>query len=158
MIFFIGAVIVIVDGKKVLSRNEFIWEYLKFIRQYDLKPEQAPVLAGGGCLLLGIRQYTSDIDMDVPLEVYTAWKKSKKFKVKNYYDPDMEMLEMNHVVDVQCGNPDIPVIVVDGVGMWAPEEILKFKRSLNRPKDQDDIRGLEEVIRKQKKGTWRPPH
>lgn len=147
----------IVEGKKVLSRNEFIWEYLKFIRKYNLKPEQAPVLAGGGCLLLGIRKHTSDIDMDVPPNIYDEWKKSKRFVVKNYYNPDMEMMEMSEWVDVQRGDPSIPVIVVDGVGMWSPEEILKFKKSLNRPKDQDDIKGLEDVVRKRQKGTWRSP-
>ena len=147
----------IVDGKKVLSRDEFIWEYLKFIHKFGLKPEQAPVLAGGGCLLLGIRKHTSDIDMDVPGDVYDKWKKSGQFKVKQYYDPGMEMMEMTNLIDVQRGNPNIAVTVIDGVGMWTPEEILKFKRTLNRPKDQDDIRGLEEVIRKQKKGTWRKP-
>ena len=146
-----------VDGVKVLSRDEFIWEYLKFIHKYKLKPEEAPVLAGGGCLLLGIRKHTSDIDMDVPPEVYDKWKKSKQFKVKQYYNPDMEMIEMSPLVDVNRGNPNIAVVIVDGVGMWSPEEILKFKRSLNRPKDQDDIRGLEEVIRKQKLGVWRTP-
>lgn len=147
----------IVEGRQVLTRTEFVWEYLKFIRQHKLKPESAPVLAGGGCLMLGLRQHTSDIDMDVPPKLYDQWKVSGRYKIKNYYNPDMEMIEMTSLIDVNRGDSKIQVMVLDGVGMWTPEEILKFKRSLNRPKDQADIKALEELIQKRKKGTWVKP-
>lgn len=137
--------------------RKFKNEYRKVLAQLGLKPQQAVVSAGGGLMMYGLREETSDIDMDIPADLYQALKASGKFEVKELkvphymratlpWEPCGELIVLNKYVDVHSMPEGVPVQVRKGVGVYTPDALLLQKKALNRDKDQRDIFLLENLI------------
>lgn len=134
-----------------MNRSRFIKEYLSFIKAIDVNAEQAVVGAGGSLLLFGLRTATQDIDVAVLDDLFDTLKKKYKTKTIEVNDEKVEIVIFNSVVDIHRLDPTIKTMMMDGVCTYTPEEVLKQKKKLNRPKDQPDIKNLEAYLEKQKK-------
>lgn len=141
-------------------------EYNKVLAQLGLKPQQALVSAGGALMLYGLRQETSDIDLDIPEPLYNALKECGAFEVKKLtvsermratlpWRPCDELIVLNEYVDVHPMPEGVPFQVRKGVGIYTPEAVLLQKQSLNRDKDQNDIFLLETLITRLQMGRMK---
>ena len=131
-----------------MNRKELIQNYREFLRDFKLGASQAVVGAGGALCILGLREQTSDIDVDVPLEVFNRLLK-KGLPTHEYTTPGQKpvlAIEAAEFVDVHERTNRDPVVFTDGVCHYTPEVILAFKQRLNREKDQEDIRKLKEYL------------
>lgn len=134
-----------------MNKKEFIETYKDFLDKEKLEPEEAVVGAGGTCLLLGLRKDTVDMDMAVSEEVFNRLLKSKHYKTHTFdggpVRGEVLVIEWSNVVDIHSSDMTTPTTMIDGVCSWTPEYTLEFKKDLNRPKDQEDIRKLKEYIK-----------
>lgn len=134
-----------------MTKPEFIRVYKDFLRKTQLQPQNAIVGAGGTCLLLGLRRDTADMDMAVSQEHFDQFLKSGKFHTHTFDGGErgeVLVIEWSDVIDVHAGGMDVPTMMIDGVCSWTPEYTLEFKKALNRPKDQEDIKALEKYIKR----------
>lgn len=62
------------------------------------------------------------------------------------------VLEYNEYVDLHIFGFSNPMYeIVEGVGCYSPEIVLAHKLKLNREKDQDDIKGLKDLLHERNK-------
>lgn len=131
-----------------MNRKELIQKYREFLRDFKLGASQVVVGAGGALCVLGLREETSDIDVDVPLEVFNRLLKlglpTHEFVIPG--QKPVQVIEATEVVDVHVRTNKDPVVLTDGVCHYTPEVLLAFKQKLNREKDQEDIRKLKKYL------------
>jgi len=98
-------------------------------------------------LFHGLRETTDDMDTAISNELFAKMLNTKKYKL--HYFGDVEVLEYNNYIDLHrlLFKPD--TIIIEGVCCYSAKELLKQKQSLNRPKDQNDIKLLKELIKKE---------
>ena len=131
-----------------MDKKELTQRYRAFLRDFKLGASQAVVGAGGALCVLGLREETSDIDVDVPLEVFNRLLKlglpTHEFVIPG--QKPVQVIEATGVVDVHVRTNKDPVVLTDGVCHYTPEVLLAFKQKLNREKDQEDIRKLKKYL------------
>lgn len=136
-----------------MRRGEFIGVYKNFIRKTGMDPKDCIVGAGGACLMFGVRQETFDMDMSIPEEDFKKFLNSGKYPVHIFDEGgphEVTVVEWSNVIDLHATVGQPPTIMIDGVCCWTPEYTLEFKKKMNRPKDQADIKGLESYIKRHK--------
>lgn len=126
---------------------EYKKEYHKARNELKLTINEFIVSAGGTLLLLGLREETNDVDADVDSDVFAKLIKSHKTKT---LENGTIVIVFNNKVDIHESKPGIEYTVFDGVGSYTAEQVLKQKKKLNRPKDQADIKKLEDYLSKNK--------
>ena len=129
----------------MLNKHELKKAYFHGCNTTGVDPLVAVVNAGGVCVLLGLREHTNAVDVDVPSEVF---HRLKKMGYPSHYLGDTLVLEVTEHMDVHEMVEEKRVVVIDGVTCYHPEEVLKFKLKLNREKDQRDIMALQSFISK----------
>ena len=129
-----------------MKKEEFIGRYLQFINETGLKVGDCPVGSGGTMVLLGLREETSDIDLEIPREIFEEYKETGLYE-KTYFG-DVEVLKYDEYIDLHELKEVSGNILIDGVCSWSPEKVLLFKQSLNREKDQKDILKLRKYLGK----------
>lgn len=134
-----------------MDKKEFFKQYNLFLKDFRLKPEQVIVGSGATLMLFGLRDEIGDIDVAVPIDVFNTIK-------KHYPETTVEMQETTGIrkfriiKDIQ-GCIDVHIleqqkwIVKEGVGSYTLEEVLKQKKLMNRPKDQIDIKNIENYMK-----------
>ncbi len=131
-----------------MDKKELTQRYRAFLRDFKLGASQVVVGAGGALCVLGLREETSDLDVDVPLEVFNRLLK-KGLPTHEFVTPGQKpvlVIEAAEFVDVLERTNKDPVVFTDGVCHYTPEVLLAFKQRLNREKDQEDIRKLKEYL------------
>lgn len=135
-----------------LDRNSVIRRYKQLCVELDLSPKQVVLGAGAALVMLGLRKYTNDLDVDVPREVFEKHKSRKGSKpgILN------ELVEWDGSVDIhpviKCKNN---VVEIEGVSIYHPSILLGQKEALishplrnvgKLPQDRKDINLLKECI------------
>lgn len=131
-----------------MRKQELIKQYSEFLTEHSLTPDQAVVGAGGALCLLDMRAETSDIDLDVPEDIFQRFL-DMGFPTHIYRAtgrPDYLVIEVTPSIDVHQKEVTDQVMSTDGVTHYTPEAVLVFKQSLNREKDQEDIRRLKAFL------------
>ena len=131
-----------------MDKKELTQRYRAFLRDFKLGAGRVVVGAGGALCVLGLREETSDIDVDVPLEVFN-WLLKLGLPTHEFVNPGqkpVQVIEATDVVDVHVRTNKDPVVLTDGVCHYTPEVLLAFKQKLNREKDQEDIRKLKKHL------------
>jgi hypothetical protein len=128
-----------------MKRNELIEVYNDFLREWNLPANAVIVGAGGALTILGLREETNDLDVDVPVSIYNRFR-ILGFPERHYTDPvAVDLIEVTDRVDLHIYH-GIETMEIDGVWIYTPREILKQKKRLNREKDQEDIIRLMEYL------------
>lgn len=131
-----------------MNKQELINQYGEFLATYNLTPDQAVVGAGGALCLLGLRDETRDIDIDIPEDIFQRFLDmglpTHVFETPGR--PGVVAIEVTPSIDVHLLVNTDPVVFTDGVAHYAPEAVLSFKQDLNREKDQEDIRRLKAFL------------
>lgn len=131
-----------------MNKEQILIEYNKFLDRFKLKPEEFILGAGGALLFHGLRETTDDMDTAISNGLFDELLSTKKYKL--HYFGETEILAYNKHIDLHrlLFKPD--TVIIDGVCCYSLEELLRQKQSLNRPKDQEDIRKLKILISKKK--------
>lgn len=115
-------------------------EYIKGLEEMGLPKEEYIILSGGSLLLRGIREKTEDYDFCITKKLAEEINLYDSPKDDNGFYTPFENCQMMDDFD------GTPFDIVDGYQCESLESILAFKRRVNRPKDQDDIRNIEKYL------------
>ena len=127
----------------MLNKEQFKQAYAKGCQVMGVDPLIVVVGAGGVCTMLGLREHTADVDVDVPTEVF---QRLKEQGYPTHYFGTTLVIKVTEHMDVHEMVDEKRVIVVEGVTCYHPEEVLDFKLKLNREKDQADIKALQSYL------------
>lgn len=101
--------------------------YAEFV-EYMPKDSPLPTITGGGALvMLGLRDGTTDLDINISdSEVYEYLKEICPTSVVD----GVETVKFNDLIDIHYVAPVQRTIVIDGVAVLNPEELMLFKMNL----------------------------
>ena len=127
-----------------MNKEEIIKEYNTFLRKHPMMPKDFILGAGGACVMYGIRNQTSDMDMAIPKVMFDKWVKSGKYKT-HYFGTTL-VVAYNANIDLHAIDHNYNTTIVGGVCCVSLEDLLKQKLELNREKDQADIKALRKML------------
>ena len=122
---------------------------LKLINELNLPRDEYYILGGGSLVMYGLREKTSDIDLCVSTELFNELKQQYNLKdaEKNKYG-FYQIDEITEVVPKD--KKDFLYDVIDGYQVEQLVSILNFKKKRNLPKDQNDIKSIDDYLEKNK--------
>ena len=122
-----------------MTREEMILHYQNFIKFERLTNQEVVVGAGGAMLMLGLREETHDIDIDLPENIFHRIVIKHGITGERIISPTSSIIaKYDALIDLHKSAGE-PTMVIEGVRIWKPHYILQFKEKLNRDKDQKDI-------------------
>ena len=127
-----------------MNKKAFIKKYFEFLEQSGLSANRVRVSYGGALLMLGLRTSTDDLDLDIPKESYEHLVTTHK--LKREMRKVGECANWNRDVSLKADGDLSKGVFIDGVWVDTPEDVLRRKKALNRPKDQEDIVKLTRLI------------
>ncbi len=128
----------------MIKKEQLIKSYFEGCKKINLPPERVVVGAGGVCVLLGIRESTNDIDVDV---VKSDFNELLKVGYKSHLiSDDYVVLEVTEHMDVHGVDEIADTVVIEGVTCYSAKSVLDFKLKLNREKDKADIEALKKLL------------
>ena len=133
-------------------------KYINEFRRLPYPKNQMIIIGSGTLALLGIRK-NNDIDIwcSPALEKKIAKDKNFTYKIskldgsKIYVSKD-EIFEISSTLGQVRGSSFDDALkrslVVYGIHFHNPRDVLHWKKTVNRPKDRDDIKKLEAYLKK----------
>ena len=128
-----------------MDKKELIKRYNEFLKKENLTNQEAWVGSGGTLLLLGIREETNDIDLGVSKDKFKEIRSRNQYKEKTLDDGTVVVAYDSHI-DLHLDHGYEEHTVIDDIGSWTIEEVIKLKERLNRPKDQIDLKDIKEYL------------
>lgn len=139
-----------------MDKSAVIARYRKLLEELD-EPAERVILCGGSALVvLGVRETTSDLDVDIDPTLFKFY--ARTFPVKK--EPNVnDLIAFKPDVDLHEFNPDTGIVFVNGVWTYSPHAMLVQKRYLagmpnrkpgKREQDLEDIRQLELLVKGQR--------
>ena len=120
--------------------------YAETLSVLKLDAHQVRAGAGGACLLHGIRPSTGDLDLELTREVFDQVVKEHDLVVQ-HLDNGWMLANVSPGVDIHpVDESPLEGVFVGGIYTTSLQQTLDFKLRLNRPKDQDDIIKLKELL------------
>lgn len=130
-----------------MNREQFINYYKSVVEELSEISDNVVVSAGGALLMLGLRESTSDLDLDVPENTFNAFKNESNVE----FFGTKEIVNLNEVVSLHRMEGSTETVTVDGVCIYSVEELISFKKSLianplrNKAKLEQDFSDLEKL-------------
>ena len=114
--------------------------FIKLVESLELPKNEYCILSGGALLLHGLREQTNDLDIEITEIGFELLKKKFKPILK-----DKEKKQYKITDDIECFiEPNIKdVDFIEGYPCKSIISIYKYKKVLNRKKDQADIMNIE---------------
>lgn len=121
-------------------------ELIKLIENLNLPKDEYYILSSGVLVLYELRDLAGDLDLCVSEELFNFLK--EKYNIKEEDKNSCGFYKLNDLVEVVVENKkNFTRDFKDGYPVETLERILKFKKKVNRPKDQRDIIKLEEYLK-----------
>ena len=119
-------------------------ELLKLVDSLNLNINDYYILSGGALLIQGLRITTNDLDLVVNERALAKLKKSYNL-IKKY---ENGYIMSNNIEVFLKTDEDIlnNRVIIDNYSCQSLESVYKFKKKLNREKDQDDLKKLESIL------------
>lgn len=115
-----------------MDKFEFIKKYQETCNTLGLTEGQALVSAGGACLMLGLRDKSSDIDLDIPAEVFDCLVATGEFEVRTALDPDDRLIVWDEFVDLHRMPKQRDWMKIEGVGMYTLDALIAQKEHMSK--------------------------
>lgn len=124
-------------------------EIYKKLQKLNLDKNEYCVFSGAVMVIYGLRDDTPDIDLYVSEKLFKEL--NKKYDLKPLENiPGYFKLDNN--TDITIVNlKDYKIVDIDGYPTLSLEDILAFKKSLNREKDQKDVELITSYLENCKK-------
>lgn len=138
-----------------LENKKFnIFEKLK---ELNLPFGKYVVVSSGTLDALGIRP-ASDIDIAVTKDLHEELKKDGMWRKEEHYGKVFLQKDVFSIIpqlnwekyETTTEQAIASALVINGLPFMNLEELLKFKKALNREKDMKDIKLLEEMLNKER--------
>lgn len=115
-------------------------EFFKKVISLNLLPSEFYILGGGALLLYGVREETKDIDLCVSNKLFNILKSEGRIDLSSKNECGFYKLIDNPEVEiVPCNKKDFKCIKLGDLYVEDINEILKYKKKRNLPKDKEDI-------------------
>lgn len=129
------------------TKDSLIAAYHEFLKYAELTPQQALVGSGGACVMFGIRERASDIDIEVMVDVFDRFLQlGFKEEVRDGPLGMVRVIDLGNGIDLHACEQLPDPCVVDGVATHPVHLVLARKLTMNRDKDQKDIQGLRRLL------------
>ena len=109
-----------------MKYDEFITRLKEFLESEKIGNEYV-VIARGAMLIWGLIDETNDVDVAINNQIDKQYKK------------------IDWIDNFQKYNPE-DIVIIDEIRCTTLEKIYELKKELNRPKDQEDIKLLEQYL------------
>ena len=119
-------------------------ELYKLINTLELPISEYCVLSGGSLVMHNIRETTNDLDIYITKKGFEIIK--EKFS-PILIDEDKNLYKLND--NIECfldSNFETDIELIDGYPCQSLISVYKFKKKLNRKKDQSDIVAIKERL------------
>lgn len=137
-----------------MDKFEFVKKYHETRHTLGLCINQALVSAGGACMLLGLRDKSSDIDLDIPAEVFDALANTGQFEIRGALDAEDRLIVWDDLVDLHRMPTPRDWVERETVGMYPLDALIAQKEMMSThprrkahkvAQDLLDIRALKEL-------------
>lgn len=138
-----------------MDKEAVIARYHQLVKELGEEARDVVLSAGAALVIMGVREETEDLDVDVKPGVF-SWAAKGKTILDDGLTPRFAFGED---VDLHIANEDTGVACVDGVWIYSPSAMLFQKRLLarfagrkpeKREKDLAEIAILERIVKQQK--------
>lgn len=119
-------------------------ELYDLINKLELPVSEYCVLSGGSLVMHNIRESTNDLDIDITKNGFEL--------LKNKFSPtliDKENKQYKITENIECfldNNFETDIEIVDGYPCQSLISVYKFKKRLNKDKDQKDILAIKKAL------------
>lgn len=143
-----------------MNKEEVKQRYLELVKELGEVPHEVVLSAGAALVMMGVREETADLDVDIMPNSFKAIGRVKGIKTDGgftliHYSDHVDL----HEFDISTGR-----VCVDDVWTYSPGEMLTQKRYLvnhpqrseeKRKQDRLDIEKLETIVKSPAKFTAR---
>lgn len=121
-------------------------DILKLLKSYDIDYNECIILSGASLVLMGIKEYTSDIDISVNDKVYHDLLKKYSCTLEKIVDNE-KVWYIDDIINFGRNYYNRDYTIMNGYKVQTIESILKLKKELGRQKDMEDIKHILEYER-----------
>jgi len=114
-------------------------EVLKTLDTYNFDKKEILILSGASMVVNEMKDTTNDIDIAVSKEYEKKLLKKYNCKLKETKN-DYNVYSIDNVIEFSTCYYDFSYDIINEYKFQKPSEILKLKESLNRGKDENDIK------------------
>lgn len=136
-----------------MDKESVIRQYKKLVEELGEQPHSVVLSSGAALVMMGIRDQTQDLDVDVPANIFKWLGNTRQVIAEEHCSP---RIQYSPEVDVHELSEHTAVVCIAGVWMYSPGELLLQKRHLanlptrpahKREKDLLEITELEALKR-----------
>ncbi len=122
-------------------------QIIEIIEKYQLDKSQFIVISGAALVLLGIKNETKDIDIwcDENYSNYLLENYQCEFERINELGNNAYMI--NQIINFGTSFQPKETIIIDGIRCSSLIDILLLKKFLNRKKDKELIKRIENILK-----------
>jgi hypothetical protein len=133
-----------------MNSKEFRQKYLETVKFLKQDSSNVIVSAGGALLMLGLREKSDDLDLDVPPAIFERYKTSTNVEIFG----NVEIVNLDETVSLHKLDPSTTTMVVDDVCIYSIDQLIKQKKALianpkrkkeKIPQDKADLKALEKM-------------
>ena len=124
-------------------------EYLQKLDSLGLDKKEYCIISGGVMLMLGLREETSDIDIQVNPEYFKKLKKRYNLKKSPKFSYLYELSDEVEIAVLDIKQEDVEYI--DGYPINKIENELAWKIAHNRDKDKRDIENIKRYLKERER-------
>lgn len=122
-------------------------ELINLIESLKLPKDEYYILSTGALVLYGLKEKARDLDLCISKELFEDLK--LKFGIKEEDKNECGFYKLNDLVEVVVNDKkDFVRDFKDDFPVQNLQNLLEFKRTMNRAKDQEDIVRIEEYLKK----------
>lgn len=139
-----------------MDKEAVVERYIALLNELNEPARNLVLSAGSALVVLGVRETTADLDVDVPEGVFRVYERSGKFPVAAATVDLGKRLKFDADVDLHILDEDRGLACLNGVWIYSPTELLVQKRYLSKLEGRDeekraadllDIAALETLIK-----------
>lgn len=113
-------------------------EIIETLKKYNLDTSKYMVIAGAAMTMLGLKELTHDIDISVTPDYYEYLKNNFDCQIE-WDNGGSNVYFIDNIINFGINYYNVDHLMIDGIPVQRPEDIIKIKQIFNRQKDLDDI-------------------
>lgn len=111
-----------------MNKSEVVARYAELVSELQLPSSKVVLSAGAALVVLGLRETTKDLDVDIPAKDFYKHLGNKRVIVNSSFSD--HRYAYNNFVDVHILNNELMQIVREGVWIYTPMMLLIQKKWL----------------------------
>ena len=129
-----------------MRRNEII----ELLKKYKFDTKNYIVISGAAMVIANVKYQTNDIDIAVSKEYYNYLLNNYncEFDCINIYNNKVFFID--NIINFSYDYFDCKYTVIDGIKVQTLDSIKQLKKNLNREKDIEDIKLIDDKIKYRK--------